>query len=73
MASATVHSARIMRSLEKGSVEPCPGGWRVWKNGKGYLSQNGGFTKHPSKALVVSGPGDAIRHAAVNGFAITSW
>lgn len=73
MASPVVHSARMQRSLQKGSVEPVNGGYAAWMAGKGFVSQRGGFTKDPSKALVVSGPGDAIRLAAVHGFAITSW
>lgn len=73
MTSMMVHSARIQRSMQKGSIEPVHGGWATWLAGKGYVSQNGGFTKSPSKALVVRGPGEAIRLAAVRGFAITSW
>ncbi len=61
------------RHLERGSLEPAPGGVRIWKAGAGYLSKNGGFTKKERQALVASGPGEAIRLAAVHGFAITGW
>jgi hypothetical protein len=76
MADGFIHAERLVRSREKGSIErhpTFPEGWCAWKAGKGYVSQSGGFTKHPNKALVVSGPGEAIRLAAVHGFAITSW
>lgn len=73
MPSSMVHSARIARSMQKGSIEPLPRGWGAWLSGKGYVSQTGGFTKSPGKALAVGGPGAAIRLAAVHGFAITSW
>lgn len=46
---------------------------RVWRNGSGYLTPRGGYSKDGRRAAVFSGPGQAIAEAQRCGFAVLDW
>lgn len=58
----------------KGSLERTRDGrWRLYRASLGFLTKLGGYSSKPAKAAVFNGPGEAIRAAALHGFAVVRW
>jgi hypothetical protein len=57
-----------------GTLEPIRGGkFRLYCRLRGYVSRTGGYTSKAHRAQRFNGAGEAIRYAAMLGFAIVRW